>query len=458
MPMKPNTQAAYKLLHDGSLVFAEAERVGLRIDTGYLKEQRSRIDAEVEALTDELSNSPELKEWRRKYRTRFNLMSGHQLAFFLYEIMELEPPKISQDTEAASADEEALTQLIPDVPWLEKIIRLRKLDKVRGTYIENLTGEAVRGVVHPFFNFHTTATFRSSSSAPNFQNIPIRDPEIGKIIRKAIFPRKGHQLLEVDFGSLEVRIAACYHHDPTMFRYIKDPSTDMHRDMAMACFKLDEDLVAKPIRQAAKNKFVFPEFYGSYWATVARDLWQYNRQLKLKLPDGTSLSRHMKKSGLTPFRRFESHIKEVEREFWEDRFSVYTQWKEDHYARYCKKGYFDTLTGFRCSGFMSRNQVINYPVQGSAFHCLLWSAVRVALRLAKTKGCSTRIVGQIHDSLILDVRPAELDFILKTVFTTMLKSLPAYYKWIEVPLEVEAELAGVDCPWFEKKEIEYQLN
>ena len=58
--------------------------------------------------------------------------------------------------------------------------------------------------------------------------------------RKALFPRPGHQLLEADFSGLEVRIAACYHKDKTMVKYITDPTTDMHGDMAKQIFMIDQ--------------------------------------------------------------------------------------------------------------------------------------------------------------------------------------------------------------------------
>ena len=78
--------------------------------------------------------------------------------------------------------------------------------------------------------------------------------------------------MEADFGSLEVRIAACYHQDPTMIKYIKDETTDMHRDMAQQIFKLsnfDKHNRAHGIlRTAAKNGFVFPTILRGLLSTM----------------------------------------------------------------------------------------------------------------------------------------------------------------------------------------------
>ncbi|NIS13857.1 MAG: hypothetical protein GWN12_18860, partial [Thermoplasmata archaeon] len=81
-------------------------------------------------------------------------------------------------------------------------------------------------------------TFRSSSDSFNFQNIPIRDLELARLIRQAIIARSGHRLVEIDYSGVEVHVAACYHQDPTMLEYLEDKSKDLHRDMAMEIFKL----------------------------------------------------------------------------------------------------------------------------------------------------------------------------------------------------------------------------
>ena len=126
------------------------------------------------------------------------------------------------------------------IPELDNLLRIRKLKKVRDTYLEGFLREQVNGYIHPFFNLHLVRTYRSSSDHPNFQNIPKRDKEAMNIVRRAIFPRPGHQLLELDYSGLEVRIAACYHKDKTMLRYIGDPHSDMHGDMAKQIFIIDD--------------------------------------------------------------------------------------------------------------------------------------------------------------------------------------------------------------------------
>jgi len=316
-----------------------------------------------------------------------------------------------------------------------------------------LIRETDKGELHPFFNLNTVKTFRSSSSQINFQNIPKRDKEITKLIRGAFYPSAGHRIGGADYSGCEVKVACCYHKDPEMIKYIKDPSTDMHRDTAMDCFLLKQDEVEKMIRFATKSNFVFPQFYGDYYVHCAENLWGAITDLNLEKPDGTPLKQHLADNGIKSYRAFEKHIQGVENKFWYEKFNVYRRWKESWVKGYEKRGYIDTLTGFRCQGFMGRNDVINYPVQGSAFHCLLWSLIELQKWLKKEK-TESRIIGQIHDELTQDLCPDEFEMVLKKERQVMCEDIREAWPWLIVPLEVEFSFAEVDRPWSECVDIE----
>jgi len=169
------------------------------------------------------------------------------------------------------------------------------------------------------------------------------------------------------------------------------------------------------------------------------------------LPGGGTIADHLIAKGIKSLEQFERHIQGVENDFWGRRFAKYAKWKERWYAGYQKQGYVDMLTGFRCSGVMIRNEVINYPIQGAAFHCLLWCFIELD-RIGREQGWDTRLVGQIHDALILDVAPEELRRVSRTVLRVTTRDLPQAWPWIIVPLGVKAELCGVDKSWAEKEE------
>jgi DNA polymerase I-like protein with 3'-5' exonuclease and polymerase domains len=267
--------------------------------------------------------------------------------------------------------------------------------------------------------------------------------------------------MEVDYSGLEVRIAACYHKDTTMLHYIKDPTTDMHTDMARQIFMVDNYDKNIPehyvLRQAVKNGFVFPEFYGDYygncaigmactWGKLGQGKWHAGEGIPM--PKGT-LGDHFISKGIKSLEDFSNHVKAIEADFWGNRFAEYAEWKERWYSTYKKYGYVDLLTGFRCSGVMDRKQVINYPVQGAAFHCNLYSFIE-ADRAMRRENWDTKIVGQIHDSIVLDVNPKELIHVVETLKTISTVNLPKAWDWIIVPLEVDFEVAPVDGSWAEK--------
>jgi DNA polymerase-1 len=460
----PRTEEAYRLLHDGVLAMAHAEQQGLRVDMEYIEIRRKHIDKTIQKLEDKFMRTKFYKHWSHTVIGKVNINSNTQLANFLYRVKKIKVEKETVSGQGAT-DDEALRQM--GIPELDDLLRIRKLKKVRDTYLKGFAREQVDGYLHPFFNLHLVRTYRSSSDHPNFQNIPKRDEEAMNIVRRSLFPRPGHQLLELDYSGLEVRIAACYHKDKTMLRYIKDPTTDMHTDMAVQIFlidKFDKDVPAHYVlRQAVKNGFVFPEFYGDYYKNCAINMacsWgklpqgKWDKGEGIEMPNGT-LADHFISKGIKSIDHFIDHVQKIEKDFWGKRFAQYAKWKENWYKEYKKNGYVSLLTGFQCSGVMSRNDVINYPVQGSAFHCLLWSFIEIDKRLA-SKGMESKVVGQIHDSILLDIHPEELEDVIKLAYKVTCKDLPKAWDWIIVPLDVEIELAPVDSSWAEKEKYEFK--
>ena len=455
---------AYQLLHDGKLALARAERQGIRVDVDYCEAESERLKNDINVLGSKLRGSPLGEIWGNQYGSSLNYDSSTQLAGVL-KAMGKKGLGLT-DKGNVKLDESALRGL--DIPDIDLLLRWRKLMKVRGTYLAQFIREEVNGWIHTFFDLHTTMTYRSSSSKPNFQNIPARDEESKRICRRALYPRQGHQLVGADYSGLEVSISCCYHRDPTMIRYLKDPKSDMHADQADELFFVNrsewgKEPIYKKLRYTAKNGFVFPEFYGDYHVQCARYMavdWcglpqrgRWKQGQGWELPNGAYLSDHFAEHGIRSLGDFTEHVKKIEEDFWGRRFPVYDQWRRSWWKRYCHRGFIEMSTGFVCSGLMSRNAVTNYAVQGSAFHCLLWSFIEVD-RIQREEGWRSRLIGQIHDQLILDVHPDELSHVIDTVKRVSCVDLLKAWKWITVPLSVEVELAGVDESWSEMKELE----
>ncbi len=460
LPYKPE---AYQLMHDGSIALAEIEHNGIRIDVGYVKRTIASTTVAIEDKQKELAASKVMRVWRKRFRTRTNFNSPEQLGKVLFDDMGYK----SHETTATGkykTSEDALSRV--DDPFVKKYLAIKKLQKGI-QFLKGIQREVCDGFLHPNFSLNGVVTFRSASSDPNFQNMPVRNALLSKAVRGAIIARRGRHLVEIDYGGIEVKVACCYHQDPTMVTYLNDKTKDMHRDAAMECYLLPKNEVTKHIRYAAKNRFVFPQFYGSWWLECAAHLWHMIDTLELKTTSGVPLRQHLKEHGITklgtqnrenphPTRgSFEEHIQRVERRFWEKRFQVYAKWKKDWYNKYLEKGWFPTKTGFICQGAMARNDVVNYPIQGAAFHCLLWSLIELNKELRRSK-MKSLLIGQIHDSIIGDVPDEEVDDFTAMTREIMIDRLMKAWKWITVPLEIEMEMSPVGGSWFEKEGYKIQ--
>ena len=254
-------------------------------------------------------------------------------------------------------------------------------------------------------------------------------------------------------SAVEVRAAAFYTKDPVLIAYIKDPKTDMHRDTAADLFLLDPDNVTSDIRFYAKNGFVFPEFYGSYYVSTAKSLWAEVPKLKTK--EGRPLIDHLRSEKITTHKAFEEHVKQVEKEYWK-KFKVFKKWQEQAFMKFAESGIIDTFFGFRMGGYLGKNEIINYRFQATAFHCLLWSIIEIAKELKKNI-LKTKTIGQVHDNGIYDLVPEEEEEVKRIIYDISTQRLRKEFSWIIVPLEIELEITQVNESWYYKKEIKYPI-
>lgn len=460
--MRPITNRAYKLLHDGCVSLSQVEANGIRIDTDYLKRAIEEITTQINEMTNSLKHYKIYKIWQKKYGSKTNLGSREQLGVVLFDIIEYPCLFRTKIEQKPKADEENLKST--GLEFVDKYLRLEKLKKARSTYLRNILRETTDGYLHPFFPLNLVRSYRGSSDHPNFTNIPIRDPEIAKLIRRAFIARKNHQIIDLDFKGIEICSATCYHKDPRMIKYIENPKLDLHRDMTAQVYMLKKSQVTKDARYCGKNQFVFPQFYGDWYKNCAKHLWENIGVLNL-LVKGTDfdLYSHLESMGVYELGAcdpekdaeegtFERHIQKVEYNFWNKRFKVYNQWKKDWYNEYLRKGYFDMLTGFRVEGYYDRKQVINYPPQGTGFHWLLWSLIKIQRLMNKYK-MKSFIVGQIHDDIVGDIHRKERKDYLEIAKQVIYEDIRKHWKWIIVPLTVEASIAPVGGNWYEKVEV-----
>ncbi len=446
------TQAAFRLMNEGNIALSQVEAWGIRIDRPKLRQTIAESQKKLKSGVKRLKQTDEWEKWKRRFGSKARLSSRQQLGTVMFDILGHDS-EFKTETGQASTKAEHLEKL--DIPFVRNYIRVAKLGKVLSTYLINIDKlTADDDILHPSFALHLVKTYRSSSSNPNFQNITKRNKQLAKLVRSVFIPRnEEYSLVEIDYKAVEVAVAACYHKDPTMVDYVTGGG-DMHKDTAKDIFKVTDsqlDLGGK-IRTCAKGCFVFPAFYGDYHGQMAPAIWDEIHKEQLTLRDGTPMFQHLSNKGFKTLDDFTQHVKKAEDIFWHQRFPVYTQWKYDWWNRYQKRGWCKTKTGFVVHGTKKKNQIINAPIQGSAFHCLLWALARVVEWLKDTNKRSM-VIGQVHDSMLLDVHKDEFDEVLDMVYQISMIDIRKLWKWIIVPLDGEAECS--DKNWFDVKEINF---
>jgi len=456
------TPAAMKFWMEGALALADVEHQGVRIDKTYLEGAITSTTKEINDAEAALRSDKDFKLWRRRFGEKTKPGSYDQLAAVVFRDLGVPSKKRTASGDRESAAAAAFEGL--DIPLVKHFLTAAKLKKARDAYLVGIQREMVQHddglwYVHCSYNLNSVITFRSSCSNTNYQNNPKRNPKMMETVRKCYISRPGYRQGELDYGQIEVRIPCPYTFDPVLMAYVCDPTKDMHRDMAVQIFKLKPNQVSKALRNLVKADYVFATFYGSYYGLTAPALWEGvdNGNLTLEGSEKT-VRQHLTDIGFTELGTIDdekpeagtwaAHVRGIDEDFWGKRFKVYAQWKRDWYEAYCRDGGFTMLTGFAVHAPLDKKQVCNSPVQGVAFHCLLWSLTKLVNRLRKYK-MQSKVIGEVHDSINLDIHPAELDDVFDMATSIMTEEIKVWAPWLNVPLVCECESSPTDGSWFD---------
>jgi len=449
LPDNKPMHKARKLFHETTIAFTNCQKTGVHIDVPYYKKVKTKLTIEIAKLTREIHESSEVLRFEKEKQKVFKLTSPVDLRVLLFDILG-EKPKKKTTTGLDSVDKDVLTDL--KTPVGKKIIRIRELKKLRDTYIAQYLREEVDGIVYPFLHSHTARSGRSSSSDPNLQNTPQRNEKAKKLIRSGIVATLGHKLAEIDFSGIEINILGCETKDKALLKYLWNPKTDMHYDQGKSLFILDDDGMNKAIRYNAKSDFVFLEVYGGKAEASAKYLWFDSIDLKTgKNADGPTIKKHLAQQGIRGLDDFTDHVREVESIFWK-KYTGIKRWQKAQGEFYLKHGYVETHFGFRRSGYLKWEVILNTQTQSTAAHLLWWCFKRLDQIRIKEKW-ETKLVGQIHDSKIPDIAPDEEEHVMKTIHRIMTRETVEEFPWIIVPIEIEIEMAETDQSWYDIKPV-----
>jgi DNA polymerase-1 len=379
-------------------VLARMEILGVGVDEGELRKLRDQLVASCDELRTLI--------WADAGE-EFNVNSTVKLREILFEKLELTPQKKTKT--GYSTDAATLEKLLGEHPIIEHLLSYREVEKLRSTYGEGLLTEiAPDGRIHATFNQTVARTGRLSSDAPNLHNIPVRS-ELGREFRKAFVPAKGYTLLIADYNQIELRCIAHLAEDPGLIGAFES-GQDIHNATAARVFDVDPATVT--IEQRSKAKMVS---YGLAYGMEAFGLAQ-----RLGVPIGEA-----------------QQILDA----YFVAFPAVHYYMDRTVAEAREKGYTETLFGRRrqipelaSDNFRIRQagerQAMNAGIQGLAADIFKVALIRLD-RALDAAGSTSRLILQVHDEVICEVPPADLD----AVTTIVLEAMSGAFD-LRVPLEV----------------------
>lgn len=401
----------YNIEHPLIFVLAGMENEGFKIDTNVLDELQDKFKKEIQVVENEIYEMADEK---------FNINSPKQLGKILFEKLDL--PVIKKTKTGYSTNADVLDKLRDKHPIIDKITYYRQIAKINSTYVEGMKGLIdVDQSIHTNFNQTVTTTGRLSSTEPNLQNIPIRY-EMGREIRKIFITKEeSDKLLSCDYSQIELRVLAHMSGDENMINAFKHHS-DIHTKTASEVFNVPIDEVTPLMRSRAKA-VNFGIVYGISDFSLAQDL---------------------------------NITKKEASEYMSIYFDRYPKIKEylDKVVKDAKEtGYVTTIVNRKrfIPEIKSSNKIVkalgerlamNAPIQGSAADIIKIAMINVYNRL-KEENLQSRLLLQVHDELILNVKEEETAKVEKLVVEEMENVMN-----LSVPLDVDANFGDT---WYNTK-------
>ncbi|PMC65304.1 DNA polymerase I [Corynebacterium tuscaniense] len=403
---------SYELYADLELplvtILAEMEENGIAVDVDVLQNQQKEFAEKVAAAEEtarQLVDEPSL-----------NLSSPKQLSVVLFDKLELPKTKKTKTGYSTAAKEiEALAAKNPH-PFLDQLLAHREYQKMKSTLEGLIKSVGEDGRIHTTFNQTVTSTGRLSSTDPNLQNIPVRT-EAGRRIRSAFTVGEGYEcLLTADYSQIEMRVMAHLSEDPGLIEAYKE-GEDLHNFVGSRVFDVPISEVTPELRRRVKAMS-----YGLVYGLSA-----YGLSNQLGIPAGEA-----KQIMESYFQRFGGVKRYLDQ--------VVEQARRDGYTStiFGRRRYLPELNSDnRVARENAERAALNAPIQGTAADIIKVAMIRVDHALSTTKRAgkplASRVLLQVHDELVVEVAPGELEEVRAIVEEEMDRAIT-----LRVPLEVSA--------------------
>lgn len=386
---------------------------GVPVDFEYAKMMERSLVNELRGIESKIARCQEVQTYERRFG-RFEPTNTNHVLKLLKDVCKRE--EIQKDGETFTTDEEALSKIPSnEVPSAPLVLEHRAASKALGTYITPIIERKIvydDGLIHASFNQTIAETGRLSCDDPNLQNFPKRKRvEIRGVV--------AGDLIAADYGQIEARVIGMASEDKKLVEYLWT-GYDIHKAWAIRLNEMyprvedwifrefgqdrDHPDFMKTLRQEIKNKWVFPQFFGAHPRSCARSMY---------LPD---------------------HVAEdLSADFW-DEFKGVKRWQDKLIQSYERNLYVETLTGRRRRGALSKNQIINTPIQGTAADVVTEAMTALSLRAELDDLIDLQPNINIHDDLTTIRTEAEQETIIEIMAHEMCKHR---FPFIIVPLVVE---------------------
>ena len=421
-----------------TLVLTETK--GLRVDFKYAKAMSDSMTEQLVSIEKKIERCPEVKEYRTKYGVFAPTNTDHVLKLYK-DVCQRDEVRVEDERSGAvrwTTDEEALAKIPQsEVPSASLILEHRGLAKLQSTYIKPIMERKIvcpDGKVRPKYSSMRAVTGRLAAEDPNVQNWPKRKH---REIRGIITSEPGGVFCACDYGQIEFRVVGMASEDRNLVKACWT-GYDVHKfwaermialyppviDWVVETFDVDWDEKGlKTLRQESKNKWVFPQLFGSSLRSCAE---------QLHLPD---------------------HVAEdLGEEFW-DEFGGVKKWQGKLLQSYEKNLYVETLGGRRRRGPMTKNEIINMPIQGTAADIVLEAMSAISELSYINEDPELQPALNVHDDLTFQISDENLDPKMDVIATEMCRHR---FDYINVPLIVEA---SIGLQWHSLEEVKvYRSN
>ncbi len=382
-------------------VLMRMEMRGAAIDKQRLQELSKSFEHQLDALEGSIYGLA---------GEAFNINSSQQLGRILFEKLKLPVQKKTKKKTGYSTDVDVLNVLAHhhDLPAL--VLKHRTLSKLKSTYADALIDliNPETGRIHTSYNQTVTATGRLSSSDPNLQNIPVRTDE-GREIRRAFIPQKGWHLVSADYSQVELRILAHYSDDQILIQSFLDDE-DIHTRTACEVFQVAPTMVNAELRRQAKA-INFGIIYGM-------SAFGLSKQLEIS-----------QKMAKTYIEHYFSRYKRVE-QFLDQIIAEARQTKQTSTFLGRIRLLPDITSKNNIIRQAAERIAVNTPIQGSAADLIKLAMINID-RVFREKNLQSTMVLTVHDELVFEVPPNELDAV-----THLVKEIMEGVWKLKVPLKV----------------------